>query len=125
MDCGLVGVNRIKNKRIRLNKLDAWWSNMDRPFRLTVQVKLAQHVFSQHWFDCSSQVSKLNSSSVNTGLIVQVKSACSSHHHLISRVQYRRSTRLNSTRPVQMSCTLVHARPYSKQTSNRRLWITT
>ena len=30
-------------------------------------------VFSQHWLYCSSQVSHFSSSSVNTGLIVQVK----------------------------------------------------
>jgi len=132
---------------------------MDRPFHLTVQVKTAssaQHVFSQHWIDCSSQAnqlstssvntglivqvkpassaqhvdcssqdSQLSTSSVNTGLIVQVKPASSSHLHLIPCVLYRRSTRLNSTRPVRMSCILVHARPYSKQTTNKRLWITT
>jgi hypothetical protein len=39
---------------------------MDRPFRLTVQVRSAQLVFSQHWFDCSGQVSQLSSSSLNT-----------------------------------------------------------
>jgi len=63
--------------------LGGLWTDMDRPFHLTVQVKpaqlntssvntglidqvklaqlntssvkLAQHIFSQHWFDCSSQ----------------------------------------------------------------------
>jgi len=49
---------------------------MDIPFRLTVQVKptssLRPH---QHWFDCSSQVSQLSTSSISTGLIVQVKPA--------------------------------------------------
>jgi len=46
---------------------------MDRPFHLTVQVKpssSARHVFSQHWFDCSSHASQLGMSSINTGLII-------------------------------------------------------
>ncbi|RHN45193.1 hypothetical protein MtrunA17_Chr7g0227721 [Medicago truncatula] len=63
--------------------------------------------------------------SVNTGLVVQIKPASSSHLNFIPRVQYGRSSRFNLTRPVRRSCFLVHARPYSKQTTNRRLWITT
>jgi len=97
---------------------------MDRPFHLTVQVKPAssarlqstlvwlfkssqpaRHIFSQHWFDCSSQASQLSTSSVNTGLIVQVKSVSSARLHLIPCVLYGRSARLDSTRLVRMSCT--------------------
>ena len=80
-----------------------------------------QHVFSQHWFDCSSHTSQLGTSSINTSLIVQVKSASSARLHLIPCVLYGRSMCLDSTRLVRMSCTLVHARPYRKQTINETL----
>jgi len=70
---------------------------------------------------CSAQ---LNTSSVNTGLVVQVKPASSACLHLIPCVLYGRSMRHDSTRLVRMSCTLVHARPYRKQATNGRLWIT-
>ena len=65
----------------------------------------ARHVFSQHWGDCSSQASQLGTSSVNTGLIVQVKPARSARLHLRPCVQYGRSVRLDSTRLVRMSGT--------------------
>ena len=87
------GSTRLKIKRLRLNRLDAWWTGMGRPFP----------------FDCSSQASQLSKSSVNTGVIVQVKPASSSHLNLIPRVLYGRSSRLNSTRPVWMSRFLAHA----------------
>jgi len=56
----------------------------------------------------------LNTSSVNTGLVVQVKPASSTRLRLIPRVLYGRSMRHDSTRLMRMSCTLVHVRPYRK-----------
>jgi len=86
--------------------------------------QLARHVFSQHLFNCSSQGNQLGTSSVNTGLTVQIKLASSARLHLIPCVLYGRSARLDSTLLVRMSYTLVHARPYRKQATNGRLWIT-
>ncbi|KEH30308.1 NB-ARC domain disease resistance protein [Medicago truncatula] len=102
---------RIKGDWVQGLTLGGLWTGMDRPFHLTVQVKPtssthlqssqpAHHVLSQHWFDCSSQVSQLSTSlvstglncsshasqlispSLNIGLIVQVKSASSARLQL-------------------------------------------
>ena len=83
------------------------WTGMDRPFL---------------WLFKSSQDGQLSTVSVNDGLIVQVKTASSARLH---PAQYGWSTHLGYTRLVRMSCTLVHARLYRKQTTNRKLWITT
>jgi len=87
----------------------------------------ARHVFSQRWFDCSSQASQLGTSSVNAGLIVQsqasqlgtpslkatylVRMINASRLHALARLHLRPhiwygwSTHLGSMRLVRMSCT--------------------
>jgi len=72
-------------------------------------------------FTPAASSAQLNTSSVNTGLVVQVKPASSTRLHLIPRVLYGRSICLDSTRLVRMSCTLVHARPYRKHATHGRL----
>ena len=71
-----------------------WVDHFQRLFKSS---QPAQQVFSRRWVDCSSQASQLSKSSVDAGLIVQVKPASSSHLNLIPRVLYRQSSRLNST----------------------------
>ena len=92
-----------------------------------------QHVFSQHWFDCSGQASsaqhifsQASSARLQSTLVWLFKSSQinSARLHLIPCVLYGRSMRLDSTRLVRMSCSLVYTRPYRKQATNERLWIT-
>jgi len=82
VDCGLVWFDRTREQNVCALTgltLGGLWTDMDRPFHFHCwkSRQPARHVFNQRWFDCSSRTSQLGTSSVNAGLIVQVKPASS------------------------------------------------